>query len=704
MNSHDAAPIEDTVTFELSDIFIFLWQKKIRIVLTTMILAALAGQHILKLPKYYTAYSTLMLGGENDGLGLPSSLASFDYRDDSMMDTYIEFMRSRQYAKRVVEAERLYLLSEFQSPYDESQEEKIDTAVSVLQGNVSFSPISDTELLRISYTSLTPEVSARVANIIGPQFFAFYENMNKDRANDATSFLNSQLTQLEEKLTSAEAELQNFINEKNILDLESQSDITLTEITTLLSEKLFNDKTLASLSQTNASVELSGDSIPSLMAIQWFQQNPLVVDIRNKILLQEQQLQQISKRYKYKHPKHIAVMGQLNALKAEQESLFSQLKVNLQQQYDNLRNRQYGLQRKISELKKEHSQMGKYQIELSKLSREVEMTQTLYESFLGRLQETEIVKDLGNKEEFAVVDYASTPYFPSKPKTSLLIIMAGVFSFIISAVFWFVLHLVSDRATRVRQLMKNMDIPILTEIPKLSSSRATKAIDAAVKGEIGDYLFSESIRSLRTSTLVGLNEAEKRIILVTGVGKEPGKSMVALNLAASFGKLEKTLLVDVDLRSPSIGKTFKLDRDHPGIMDFVARKVKFSECIHRQLDSQLFVVPGRESHNDPMIYLSRSRFSSLLQKLGVLYERVIIDTPSLSSYSDALVVSKYVDGIVLVCDPDNTKKDDLLHTIQKLQETGAPLMGVVLNKVKDMRKNFERDSRLRRMMNKMTGH
>ncbi|MDC0603138.1 polysaccharide biosynthesis tyrosine autokinase [Aliiglaciecola sp.] len=704
MNNQDVAPIEDTVTFELSDIFIFLWQKKIRIVLTTMILAALAGQHILKLPKYYTAYSTLMLGGENDGLGLPSSLASFDYRDDSMMDTYIEFMRSRQYAKRVVESERLFLLSEFQSPADETQQDKIDTAIAVLQSSVSFSQVGETDLLRVSYTSLTPDIAARVANVIGPEFFLFYENMNKERANDASSFLSSQLTQLQEKLTSAEAELQGFINEKDILDLESQSDITLTEITTLLSEKLFNDKTLASLSQTNASVKLAGDSIASLMAIQWFQQNPLVVDLRNKILLQEQQLQQISKRYKYKHPKHIAVMGQLNALKAEQKSLFEQLKVNLQQQYDNLKTRQNGLQSKINELKKDHSQMGKYQIQLSKLRREVEMTQTMYESFLARLQETEIVKDLGNKEEFAVVDYANAPSFPSKPKVSLLIIMAGVFSFIISAVFWFILHLVSDRATRIRQLMKSMDIPILTEIPKLSSSRATKAIAAAVKGEIGDYLFSESIRSLRTSTLVSMDETEKRIILVTGVGKEPGKSMVALNLAASFGKLEKTLLVDVDLRSPSIGKTFKLDKEHPGIMDFVARKVKFSDCIHRQLDSQLFVVPGRETHSDPMIYLSRSRFSSLLKKLGVLYERVIIDTPSLSSYSDALVVSRFVDGVIIVCDPDSTKKDDLLQTIQKLQETGAPLMGVVLNKVKDMRKNFERDSRLRRVMNKVTGN
>jgi uncharacterized protein involved in exopolysaccharide biosynthesis len=102
MNSDKQINDLPDVAFDLSDLFVFLWQKKGRIIMTTFFLLVLGGSYIIKLPKYYTASSTLLLGGKENGISLPSSMASFVGPDDSEMNTYMVFMRSKQFAGRVV--------------------------------------------------------------------------------------------------------------------------------------------------------------------------------------------------------------------------------------------------------------------------------------------------------------------------------------------------------------------------------------------------------------------------------------------------------------------------------------------------------------------------------------------------------------------------------------------------------------------------
>ncbi len=703
MNSVQTTPIEDDVTFELGDLFIFLWQKKFRILLTTAVLGFFASQFILTLPKYYTAYSTLLLGGKSGSMSLPSSVASLTGNSDNSMDTFIEFMRSRQFAMEVVEQEQLMELSEFQPGPKAQNIEPIDYAISVFQRNVTYAQLGETDLLRVSYTSIDQDTAARVANRIGPAFFEFHSQMSRRRADDASAWLNSQLSQLQTRLADAEEALQAFLSENKLVDVKSQIDIARAEITTLLNEKLAIERSLAEVSSTFASVNRTDRSITQLMDIQWLMQNPLIVDIRARIAAQEQTLQQLSKRYKYKHPKYIAVQTKLDTLQDEQQVLVDRLVSSLEKDYNNLRQRKTQLERQIDAVKEKHSTLGQHELQLSRLRREVESTQTMYESFLAKLQETEILKDMGNQDEFAVVDNASRPQFPSKPKVSLLIIMAVLFAFMASTAFWFVLHVISDKASRVRQLLRKLNVPVLTEMPKLTSGQLASTMKSAISGEQGDYVFSEAVRSLRTSTMVRPDEKERRIIVVTSVGANEGKSTTAINLAVSFGKLEKTLLLDVDLRQPSIANTFKMEDTHPGLMDFMSKRARFSDCVHKVEGSQLTVMPGGTIPNDPMMLISKTRFANLLQKFSVLYERVIIDAPALSAFSDGLILSKYADAVVLVCDSEHYDSEQMLRTIQKLEDSASPLMGVVLNKVKNLRNTFDNRSRLRRAVRKVTG-
>lgn len=688
--------------FDVADLISFLWLKKFRIAFVALAITALGAYRIYNLPKIYSASSTILLGDAAQEFSLSSAVGGFGGPDDTKIDTFVEFIRSRQFLSGVVKDLGLEYDEEFRPKTPGQSEEYImEHAIRVLLGNLSMTRLGETYLLKVTFESQNPKMAAGIANHIGPAFFAYHSNMNRKRADDATLWLNQQLTELQDKLSTSEEALQGFLRENQLIDVHSQIELARTEISTLLREKLAVEKVLSEVRATAVQIEMSKQDTEKLMQVSWILNNSMVAEIRSKIGLQERALAELSKRYKSKHHKHIAAVTKLDALLAERDELLAELSASIRQELVVLQGRSKDLSEQISNRKSDHSELGRLEVQLGRLQREVDSTQSLYDTFVSRLQETEMLKDFGNSDEFAVVDYATVPTGPSKPRVALLTALVLMFSSIGSCGFWLILHIVSDRETRYRQLMQKLGVPILSEVPKLSSYRKTKSVEGVFHEGQKDYQFSEAIRSLRTSILVSPGEKEKRIILVTSLGEHAGKSSVAVSLAQSFSKLEKTLLIDNDLRSPSLGKAFKLEEDHPGLTDFIDRRKKFSDSVFRVPDSQLTLMPSGPVPLDPIVYVSNSRFAGVIQKLGILFDRLVIEAPAAHTFSDALILSKYVDGVVLVFEADSTESTDLLEGIQYFQDSGAPLLGVVLNKVKNVRNQVPHESRLRKFAKKV---
>ena len=694
------------VGFDLGDLIAFLWQKKIRIIVTASAILFAGGFYIVNLPKYYTASSTLLLGSGESTLNLPSSVAGFANPGDSKMDTYMEFIRSRQFIESVVIELGLQFQPEFQpvKPYG-TEQEQLEHSIRYFLNNLSLSRLVDTELLKISFESPTPKLSAGIVNHLGPAFFEFYAQMRKKKADDASQWINSQLSLLETKLGDAEKDLQDFLRENRLIDVKSQIELARTEISALLTENLLNEKQLAGIEATVAQVKQREKNYDDLLQIPWVLQNPLVVDLRGKIVSQEQVLVELSKRYKSKHHKYISAKSMLDNLQLELVGLLDNLKASLEQEYNTLKVRRTALKNQIEVIKSQHSDLGKHELQLSRLTREVESTQKLYEVFVARLQETEFLKDLGNTEEFIVVDVAAVPRVPSRPKVLILLAVTAILSGFVSAGGWLALHLVSDRQTRFRQLLNNLDVPVLSQIPKLKKGLIGQSVADVVEKGQKNYLFAEAIRTIRTVAMLPARDSlkENRVIAVMGIKEGDGKSTISISLAQSFSKLEKTLLVDTDLRSPSIAKAFDIERDHPGISNFVGKGIKFSDCSVKLPDSQLTVMPSGEVPTDPLAYISKPRFANVVNKLGIFYERVVIEAPPMNAYSDALILSKLVDCVILVCDVEQTESAELLESIQRLRESGAPLLGVVFNRVKGLRSQVRSPSKVRRFVRKFIG-
>lgn len=697
------------VSFDLADLFASLWQKKFRIVFTAAALIGIGFYYINAMPKRYMADAILMMGSSQPMLALPTSVSSLA-GGDSKLDTYIEFMRSKQFAELIVEEMQLYKKTEF-LPKEVSRVDysPIEFAANLLLKNLSIRKLSNTEMLKLTYESLDPETAAEVVNFMGPAFFKFYTERDQQKADNKSQWLNSQLSELQQTLADSENYLQQFLQDNQLIDIASQIELAKTEIGALLQQKLQVDRALSEAQVTLQQVRKAGDDPLLRSRIPALQSNPMFREIEGRLVQQQQIMAEVSKRYKYKHHKHIAASSVLASLQQEKQQVIERLIFAFNEEHKALSARMVELQQQIETVRGEHSQLGKHDIQLSRLRRDIQAKQRLYEAFLARLQETEILKDLDSNEEFAVVDKAAIPKYPAKPRKVLLMGVVSLLSVICSVTLWLTLHLVSDRRTRYQQILQKLDVPVLAEVPKLGKKKLSKqkqgdTQDNALTESADGLIYSEAIRSLRTSVMVRSDRDQTRIIALAGIKHSEHIAELAISLSESFSKLEKALLVDTDLRNPAIAKAFALNTRHPGITNFIERKASFTSCLHRESGSNLTIMPSGPTPADPIVYLSKARFAGFIKKLGVFYERLILQAPPVNTYSDALIVSKLVDGVILVIDLESTESDELIEAIHRLREAGAPLLGVVLNRVKNIRSNLLPKSRSKRLINKAFGY
>jgi receptor protein-tyrosine kinase len=697
MNAQQINKQSKAASFDLAQLFTFLWRNKIKIVLTICVLVSLCFYKITTLPRYYKASSTILLDTNSKNLSLPDPVSTLTGSSDTQLDTYIEYMYSRVFLSDIVSTLNLTQYEEFRSKKPGVDEARhVEFAISQLLYRLSIRPLGETNLLKISFESLTPEVSVAIVDQVGPAFFQFLDNLSKKRADEASAWLTNHIAELQEELSLAEQSYQDFLRENQMIDTSSQINIANKEIAALLQQRSENHKKMAGLERTLAQIKLADGDIDQMMSIPQFLNLPMLVEVNSKLAEHAQRFAELKDRYKFKHPKYIQAQSNLQQLLSERQSTISTFIAAVKQDYESLKIVKEGLDEQIQQAMEQLSELGADELRLNRLKREVMSTQKVYDAFLERLQETEILRELGQNEHYSVVDVATLPTSPSKPNLTLLVAVSILVSSFFSAAFWLAISIINDKESRYRNVLNKIGIPVLSEVPRLSTTRFDKTLTKSIQRKETYHPFTEAIRSLRTALMV--SNKEVRIVIVSGIRSGDGKSTIGVTLAKAFGQLDKTLLIDADLRNPSLHEIFNMPLSHPGLTNFVKRTDKYKDCIEKLRGSQLSIMPSGDLPNDPLVELTKNRLTVMLERMAVFYERVIVIAPSIAEYSDGLVLAKNADAAVLVCDVENNSADDVTDSVQRLQEVGTPTIGVVFNKSKSIRANRNAPSRLRLML------
>lgn len=248
-----------------------------------------------------------------------------------------------------------------------------------------------------------------------------------------------------------------------------------------------------------------------------------------------------------------------------------------------------------------------------------------------------------------------------------------------------VMHMLMYRTIRTSKDVKsfsNVDhlgtLPVYKKKKRKNTSSSINILEHNVQQ---DYL--ESIRLIRTRVMRKLEESNHKVLMVTSSVPGEGKSTVAANLAISLaGKNKRVILVDCDLRNPSLQEVFRISEEQPGIADVLDGRVKLYDAIvsYEQYGIQLAVLYGSPSratsHSE---VLGSAKMGEIIKWLKSVADIVILDTPPSAMLVDAALVSKYADEAIYVIMADYARKSVVVDGMQELKNTGTEIGGFILN-------------------------
>ncbi|EPH63742.1 CpsD/CapB family tyrosine-protein kinase [Enterococcus casseliflavus] len=203
-------------------------------------------------------------------------------------------------------------------------------------------------------------------------------------------------------------------------------------------------------------------------------------------------------------------------------------------------------------------------------------------------------------------------------------------------------------------------------------------------------IISEQVKLIRENVEYLCQQQEAQTILITSGESGTGKSTVSANLAVAYAqKGNRTLLIDADLRKPTQHYLFSQEM-HVGLSNYIRRDISIESCVQQVIleDCEFSIITSGAIMPNPNDLLASSKMTAALQSVKQLYDVIIIDTPPVNVVSDALILAKKVDGVLLVVHAEKTNKQSAKNAVKKLRLVNANILGVVANGTTDTAVNY----------------
>ncbi len=330
--------------------------------------------------------------------------------------------------------------------------------------------------------------------------------------------------------------------------------------------------------------------------------------------------------------------------------------------------------------------------DLVKLENEVETNRELYLNYLSRFKGFNITgnQNINTVKVLDKAEPASAPFSPNLRRGIMLWCLFGTF---FGVVFSLLLSFLDRTYKTVDDIEHKLKLPVLGQLPFLSN----KVLSALITGkkqianpEIyysanSKSIFSEAINHIRTNILFSNFDQQPQTILITSSIQAEGKTTVASNLAFSLSKIDKTILIDADLRKPRIASVFESEDDNRGkvgLVDFLAGLSTFEEStyIHSTFE-KLTIFPSGTIPPNPQELLASERFNEFLDEIKTRYKYIVIDTAPVLPVSDSIILGKLVDVVLVAVKAGSTTIKMTRETIKRLNLANVNPTGLVLTQL-----------------------
>lgn len=709
-----SAQADDDDQIDLLKLWQTVWLRKWSIIALTLVVAMVTVIIVLSLTPIYRATATMLIGLKQPNVVSIEKVYGLEGSGNEYLQTQLELFKTRSLAERVVKDLNLTTHPEFDPrqakaplldvkgwikgidvykliPGDFPQdlefeagtieEEIFDSVVKDFMERITIEPQGRSQLIRVQVDMADPRMAANAANRLAQGFIESQLEASIDISTTASSWMTSRLAELKVKLKAAETQLQAFREQENLVDVDGVATISAAELAATSSRMVdarSNRAEAESLYQQVQSMKNGGWR--QLATVSAVLGDPLIQQFKTNEAAAKSKVDELSKRYGARHPAMEAARTELAAAEASLRGQVEQVVAAIERNYRLAVANEGSLRSSVNENRAQIQNISRKEFQLREYQREVDTNRALYDTFLTRLKETAATSDLESVNAI-IVDKAAVPDTSIKPNKKLIVVLATFLAALIGVGLSILLEMLNNTFKQPSDVENKLNLPVLGILP-LIKKKQRKDIAHFFESDT-DKAFSESIRTIRTSmVLAGLNKPHKVIVITSSVPGE-GKSVISSNLAIALGQVEKVLLIDADMRRPTLAKNFDFAVGTPGLANVIAGTANLEESI-QQVNGIDMLAAGAVPPN-PLELLSSERFDALIEHLKTVYDRIVIDSPPTQAVSDALMLGTKADSLIYVIKSEDTAIPLAVKGVGQLLQNNVPITGVVLNQV-DMQK------------------
>lgn len=683
-------------------------------VLFTVVLLA-----TLKQKSIYRANALLEIEKENPNILTLQEMFAIETVSDSYLETQYKILRSDSLARRVIDQLHLDRLPEF-NPQARRDVPGAPPAVvaggaardagsyqgtlRAFRDRLSVDPVKRSRLVEISFESQDPELAAQVVNALASHHIEQSLEVRWEATQKASEWLSQQLLDLKARLEKSEHEMQAYARENGLLFLESEKGVPeniVNERLRQLQEELTRAQAARYQKESLYRLVQAGDydSLPSAG------EDRVISDLSVRLAELRREHAQLSATFTSDYPKVRQVQGQIEEIERMIDAESARLASRVTSDYLAAVRRESLVASAFAEEQKQANVVAGRSVQYNILKREAETNKQLYQGLLGRLKEAGVSAGL-KATNIRIVDGAEPPRKRARPNLALNLALALVLGLGLGVGAAFLQEHLDNSLKTSEDVERFLGLPALALIPAVESLNGRHghvhglAENSKLLGNGKDKsnlppqpqqwyridaetathsALGEAFRSLRTSVLLSTADRPPRTLLVSSSQPSEGKTTVSINLAISLSQLgQRVLLIDGDMRRPSIRKAFRLD-NNLGLVSYLTGQQDWRAAVQPTGLANLDALVCGPVPPNPAELLSSERMRLLLSEARAEYQFVVIDSPPLLNVADSRILATLAEGVVLVVKGGATPREVAQRAGTHARDVGANLIGVVLN-------------------------
>ena len=564
----------------------------------------------------------------------------------------------------------------FLSFFENKKKENKVNIKNYIKKNLNVNQIRNSDVVNVTMTSGNAELAKFLLEQVIEAYLKYDVDTKVKVTNYANQQINVRLSKLLEQMEIAEQKLLNYKKKNNLIDIGDIKDLKIEQIKSVSKRIIDANRELQKKQNDLTAIKLADGNVDELLAIANLRSKKEVDEIRTNINATNNNIQALQIIYKDEHPKVKKVLKTKQNLDNRLKEILDE---NIAAAAFELANLQGFIESSKEELdlaKFDLQELEEKDVALQQYVREVETNNKIYETFLQRMKETNEVKEL-QSSNVRIIQNALLPLNPISPNVPKITLMFYFLSF--GLIFALLIYFEFNSNTVIEPSnLESLNIPVLATLPSVKKIDKGYHLSQMFIEDVNSE-FSESIRTLRT--LLVAKYQKNKSILISSTYSGEGKTTVSLNTALAFSKIGKVLLVETDIRRPSVLNKTSQGEEAPkvGFSDIIQGQANMSDCIMKLPGSEIEVMTSGTRRSDLTDLTTTKKLKDFFDILKTNYDYVIVDTPPIQPVSDTLFISQSTDHNLLIVRSNVTKIVGIKSVLKKLQNVYVKVDGLIFN-------------------------